>query len=782
MGVRVDDLLTDFIAETRETLEALAGEIVAWEADPEDRARLDSIFRFVHTVKGSCGFLDLPRLQRLSHSAEDVLAEVRSGTRTPDAALVSAVLAIIDRIGELTDALEANEELPEGEDEFLIAALVHNAAAAAAAETSAIAKVNVMPAAPPTRGVSRSIRLPVELLDRLMAGVSDMVLARNELARLLRTGETSSSAEVAFERLSLCVGEMRDAITRTRMSRIEGLFAALPRVVRDLAGELGKTVKLEVDGGDVELDREMIEMIRDPLTHIVRNALDHGIEKPEERKAVGKPEAGRLRIGARQSANQILIEVSDDGRGIDADRVVRKAIGAGLVTAEQAAAMSWSRKLELIFEPGLSTAEKVTGVSGRGVGMDVVRANIERIGGTVDIESTPGQGLRLSLRVPLTLTIIPALTVSAGGTHFAIPRSAIDELVRPKGDQVRIERIGGELVAFIRGVRLPVVDLGRFMGLTDEARPSLLVVLRAGGGERYALGVEAVHDHEELVVKPAAPALMASGVYAGTTLPDNSRPMLLLDVAGIAAAASVGVAQQPVEERPINKRRVKAALPTLLFRDLDGVMRGVRLALVERIEDVPADSAVETGGMRMLPLQGRLTKLYSAADLPQTGRLRVLRLSDGGAMVAYAIDQVLDVVEMRGELAPAQVAGPIAGVVLHDGGPVEMLDPFWLFTGAAPGSANDDSPLCLVADADDPWAREVLAPLLGAAGYRVTLAGEPIEDRVSVVVTTGGAPEGVDAPVVRLRGTPDGADPDSIYRYDRDGLLRALRQHVAGGK
>ena len=440
MGVRVDDLLTDFIAETRETLEALAGEIVAWEADPEDRARLDSIFRFVHTVKGSCGFLDLPRLQRLSHSAEDVLAEVRSGTRTPDAALVSAVLAIIDRIGELTDALEANEELPEGEDEFLIAALVHNAAAAAAAETSAIAKVNVMPAAPPTRGVSRSIRLPVELLDRLMAGVSDMVLARNELARLLRTGETSSSAEVAFERLSLCVGEMRDAITRTRMSRIEGLFAALPRVVRDLAGELGKTVKLEVDGGDVELDREMIEMIRDPLTHIVRNALDHGIEKPEERKAVGKPEAGRLRIGARQSANQILIEVSDDGRGIDADRVVRKAIGAGLVTAEQAAAMSWSRKLELIFEPGLSTAEKVTGVSGRGVGMDVVRANIERIGGTVDIESTPGQGLRLSLRVPLTLTIIPALTVSAGGTHFAIPRSAIDELVRPKGDQVRIER------------------------------------------------------------------------------------------------------------------------------------------------------------------------------------------------------------------------------------------------------------------------------------------------------------------------------------------------------
>jgi len=779
----VDDLLTDFIAETRETLEALAGEIVAWEADPADKTRLDAIFRFVHTVKGSCGFLDLPRLGKLSHAAEDCLAEVRSGTRTPDAALVSAVLAIIDRIGELTDALEANETLPEGEDEFLIAALAHGTAAPAAESPAAVSKISVMPTNAPIRTVSRSIRLPVELLDRMMAGVSDMVLARNELSRLLRAGGGNSTTDVAFERLSLCVGEMRDAITRTRMARIEALFSALPRMVRDLAGELGKTVKLEVDGGDVELDREMIEMIRDPLTHIVRNALDHGIETPEQRRQAGKPEMGRLRIGARQSANQILIEVSDDGRGIDAERVVRKAITAGLVTSEQAAAMTWSRKLELIFEPGLSTADQVTGVSGRGVGMDVVRANIERIGGTVDIESNPGQGLRLSLRVPLTLTIIPALTVSSNGTLFAIPRSAIDELVRPKSDQVRIERLGGELVVFIRGARLPVVDLGRFMNLTDTAEPALLVVLRAGGGERYALGVEAVHDHEELVVKPAAPALMASGVYAGTTLPDNSRPMLLLDVAGIAAAANVRRDQTVVEEAPVEKRKTKAALPTLMFRDLDGAVRGVRLALVERIEDVATEGVIQTGGVQMVPLQGRLTKLHSAAALPTSERLRLLRLSDGDGAVAYAIDQVIDVVELHAELAPTPIPGPIAGVVLHDGSPVELLDPFWLFTNGAANPVNDASPLCLVADAEDPWAREVLAPLLGAAGYRVTFAGEATEDRVSVIVTsTGHTPEGVDAPVVRLRGTPDHNGDESIYRYDRDGLLSALRRHVAGGK
>ncbi len=777
----MDDLLTDFIAETRETLEALAGEIVAWEADPEDRARLDAIFRFVHTVKGSCGFLDLPRLQRLSHAAEDALADVRSGKRDTDAHLVSAVLAIIDRIGELTDALEANETLPEGEEQFLIAALAPDSAPGPS-ESATVTKTAVLAATPAARAVSRSIRLPVDLLDRMMAGVSDMVLARNELSRLLRATASHSATEVAFERLSLCVGEMRDAITRTRMSRIDTLFSALPRMVRDLAGELGKVVRLEVDGGDVELDREMIEMIRDPLTHIVRNALDHGIETAEERRQAGKIEIGRLRIGARQSANQILIEVSDDGRGIDAERVLRKAIGAGLISSEQAAGMTVAHKLDLIFQPGLSTADAVTGISGRGVGMDVVRANIERIGGTVDIESNPGQGLRLTLRVPLTLTIIPALTVSVAGTHFAIPRSAIDELVRPKGDQVRLERIGGELVAYIRGARLPVVDLGRFMGLSDDETPALLVVLRAAGGERYALGVGAVHDHEELVVKPAAPALMASGIYAGATLPDNSRPMLLLDVAGIAAAASVGITRLAVEERTTDRRKAKLALPTLLFRDLDGVTRGVRLILVERIEDVATDTVVETGGARFLPLQGRLTALHAVAPLPASERLRVLRMSDGAVTLAYAIDQVIDVVEISADLMPSPVAGPVAGVLLHDGASIEILDPHWLFARTHSAPANDDSPLCLVADADDPWAREVLAPLLAAAGYRVTFAGEPNEDRISVIVTAGSTPTGVDAPVVRLRGTPDQAGDESIYRYDRDALLRAVSQRVAGGQ
>jgi two-component system chemotaxis sensor kinase CheA len=305
----MDDLISEFIAECREMLEALGGEIVAWEASPDDRARLDSIFRFVHTVKGNCGFFDFPRLEALSHAAEDALAEVRAGRRHPDPVLVSAVLAIIDRIAEMIAALDAGEEWPAGDDSALIHALQERAEVPAAPVAATVAEAQSKAVAP------RTIRLSVELLDRLMSGVSDMVLARNECARRLRETTGDVAVDGAFERLSTIIAEMRDAITRTRMQRIENLFVALPRMVRDLSAELGKQVLVDIEGGDVELDREMIEMIRDPLTHIIRNSVDHGIETPPERLKAGKREIGLLSVSARQSGNQILIDIQDDGRG-----------------------------------------------------------------------------------------------------------------------------------------------------------------------------------------------------------------------------------------------------------------------------------------------------------------------------------------------------------------------------------------------------------------------------------------------------------------------------------
>jgi two-component system chemotaxis sensor kinase CheA len=772
----MDDLLGDFIAETRETLQALAGEIVAWEAAPGDRFRLDAIFRFVHTVKGSCGFLDLPRLERLSHAAEDVLADLRAERRQPDAQVVTAVLAIIDRIAELTDAIETGRPLPDGEDQTLIAALY--------ADSSEDTHIEVAPAAAAQasvpRSVARSIRLPVDLLDRMMAGVSDMVLARNEVARKLRDSGASSPVELAFERLSLCIGEMRDSITRTRMARIEHLFTALPRMVRDISADLGKHVVLEIDGGDVELDREMIEMIRDPLTHIVRNAIDHGIEMPEQRALAGKPLAGRLHVSARQVGNHILIEVIDDGRGIDGDRLVEKALAVGLLTPHAAAALTHDRKLQLIFEPGLSTADAVTAISGRGVGMDVVRANVDRIGGHVDIESRPGQGLHLTMRVPLTLTIIPALTVSCGGQQFAIPRSAIDEIVRTGGEAVRTASLGGAPIVFIRDVRLAVVSLATMIGATHQDGPLNLIVLKLAGGNRYALAVDAVHDHEELVVKPAAPVVMACGIYGGTTLPDNSRPMLLLDVAAIAARAGIGWKQANGDAVEIvSGDIVEPGEPVLLFADLDGVERAVPLALVERIEDCDATAVCQSAGRMRLSHEGRLLPLMSCGAPIEGSRVRVLRMHDGETELAYAIRSVIDILPLEIRLQPASREGLVAGVMLVDDHPVEFLDSFWIFAQASDGQPVEQGrPVCLLAD-DSAWARLVLAPLVESAGYAVAFTGDGTLRPDVTIISDENQKAGIDGKVVRLRRDADDteASPESLWRYDRAALLAELGRY-----
>ncbi len=340
----------------------------------------------------------------------------------------------------------------------------------------------------------RSIRVPLELIDHLMNGVSDMVLARNEVARCLRDEQNGTTLENAFERLSACIADMRDAIGQTRMQRIERIFSPLPRLVRDLSADLGKQVDLRTSGSNVELDREMIEMIRDPLTHIIRNSIDHGIESPAARRTVGKPETGRLNIAARQSGNQILIEISDDGRGIDTEKLGARALAARIRNASEVTGLSERARLELIFAPGLSTADHVSAISGRGVGMDVVRSNIERIGGRSTWKQSPA-GLRVILRVPLTLTIIPCLTVRAGGQEFAMPRSAIREILFDNNSQVRIQQVGGCDLAYIRGECLPYVALETLLGLDVDAEPQTrhrtIVSVNAASDLRYALSVEA---------------------------------------------------------------------------------------------------------------------------------------------------------------------------------------------------------------------------------------------------------------------------------------------------
>ena len=756
----MDDLVSEFTAESREMLAALDGEVVAWEAAPDDRARLDAIFRCVHTIKGNSGFFDLPRLAALSHAAEDALAQVRAGRRHADRPLVSAVLAALDRIGELVEALEQGREAG-GDDLLLIAALAGDGAVPEAAAARIVSP-------------ARSVRLSVDLLDRMMNGVSDLVLARNALARDLR--ERDGAAE-PFGRLTAAVAVLREAITRTRMQRLEAVFAPLPRLVRDLCGESGREARLDLEGGDVELDREMIELVRDPLVHMLRNAIAHGIEPPERREALGKPRAGILRLAARQSGNSILVELSDDGAGVDAAALAERAVSLGLVAPAEIAALAPERRLELLFLPGLSTAGSVSAMSGRGVGLDVVRSNVERIGGAVSVESARGRGTRFTLRVPLTLAIIPGLMVEAAGRHFALPRAAVEEIVRSTGAGVRIHRLGGGAVLELRGRHLPVMPLAQVLGLPAGAEPPFIVLLRAAGGAVFGLGVDRVEDHEELVVKPAAPAVMETGLYGGTTLTEDGNPVLMLDPAGLAARCGIVASAEPAPRLEAPLPAAEPLRPALLFTSLCGARRAVPLDAVLRIEEVESFAVTLAAGRFHVALGDRLVPLHGCLSLPQAQRLHIIRLSDGEREGAYAAAAVLDTVAIPADTTPVGGDGEIAAVALIGEQPVELLDLHRLFA-AGIAAAGASRLLCLL-PRDDPWVDNFLRPLVESAGYATAFGAEGAEiPGLAIVREDESPPAGLPdtARILRLRSreAPDGAADGSIYRYDRDALLRAL--------
>jgi two-component system chemotaxis sensor kinase CheA len=528
-------------------------------------------------------------------------------------------------------------------------------------------------------------------------------------------------------------------------------------------------------------------MIRDPLTHIIRNAVDHGVEKPADRLKAGKREIGLISVSARQSGNQILIDIQDDGRGIDGKKLVEKAIANGVLDKAAAAQLSPREQLALIFEAGLSTATEVTSISGRGVGMDVVRSNVERIGGIVEVDSFPGEGTRMTLRVPLTLTIIPALTVSIGSHHFAIPRSAIEEIVRANGDSVKLDSLGGAGIATIRGRRVPEIALADILGLEstiphDERN---LVVLRPAGGDLYALAVDRIHDHEELVVKPAAPAVMATGLYAGTTLADDGSPILLFDPAGIAQVGGVRLEVQErsarVAEGPAEAKAQDT--PVLLFRGLDGARRALRLAVVDRIEEAPVKAIRKAAGQLRVQLGEAILPLAGVhGDLPKD-KVRVFRLNDGNHEIGYAFSEVIDLSAIERDVIAGDNPGEISGVTLIAGEPAELIDAHWLFAShVGPAARTGGRRLICQLPTGDPWMQNMLRPIVEAAGYRVV--DDDFDGDADLVVASEGDALAAAAAGRKLviRNESDGDDNESIYRYDRAGLLMALKTVGAGSR
>ena len=789
----MDDLIEDFIADTRETLEALTSQLVEWERRPNDRALLDSVFRFVHTVKGSCGFLSLPRLLHLSHAAEDVLSAARDGDLEVSADLVTAVLAVIDRVAILTEVLETGASVYDDDDILTDALRTFLRDKPADMVTGQLDVSGYTLAREDTilPGKARTVRVSLSLLDNLMSGVSDMVLARNEVSRQLRKVGSNADLDVSFARLSSTVADLRDAVGMMRMQHIDKLFSALPRLVRDIAIELGKDIELRIDGSEVEIDREMVEALRDPLTHILRNASDHGIESTAERRAAGKDPVGHIHVSARQSGNQIIIEIADDGRGINVDKLGIRAIAANVTTVGEWQTMSPRARLNTIFTPGLSTADSVTSISGRGVGMDVVRNNLQAIGGTIELENYEGHGLKITLRLPLTLSIIAGLSVRAGSQIFGIARSSVVEMVSTSNPNVKFEELGGRKIVSIRNIRYPFKSLEDILGIAQGAdmpgESRTLIVMRPAVGANFVLEVAAVIDNEELVVKPGAPLVMGSGLFAGTSLPDNGRPMLLLDASGLGAA--MGLSATNRDDRDADSRagaESKNNGPSaLLFIATDGRKQAIRLSAIERMEDIEIAQIQHVGGRTRVSADGGLYDLWEYESAPDDGLVKVLRLSDGDSTCYLAVSDVLDIFSISGDMMPSAQPEQHEGVVYAFGEPVELRNMFGFFETYDRRRRNRGSEaLCFIDCAEDSqWERTILAPLLTASGYKVSF-DEHDQARAAIILQRDVAKareRATDPRTLHLRDSNHSlAEPiASIYRYDGVGLILAIEEKLA---
>lgn len=812
----MDDLLADFIAETREMLEAIGGEIVAWEADPADMARVNSIFRFIHTVKGNCGFFDFPHLARLSHIAEDTLGEVRAGKRQADRALVDAVLAAIDRIGAMIDQVEAGEPVDTDQDEALFKALrslgpereqaTNNPPEAllpsvlpplAASEPEA--EVSHEAVAPTAAPLARSIRLPVPLLDRVMSGVSDLVLARNDLSRTMFKAGANPQLEGPFDRLSAILNELRDAVTKMRMQRIEALYNSMPRLVRDLSHELGKEVQIAFEGGDVELDREVIEMIRDPITHIVRNAIDHGLESPDARQLAQKPRAGRLTFLARQAGNRIILTISDDGAGLDVDRIARKALDTGLISAGALQNMTQQQKVDLIFLPGLSTADAVSAISGRGVGMDVVRANIEKVGGTIKVYTKRGRGTEFELQIPLTLSIISALMVSVGKMRFAVPLSGVEEILQCNTKDIEYTNIGDCLMFTFRGQRVPCLALGKEIGANNEPvgqTHKILLMRGAAGVGPFALAVEKVLNNEDLVIKPISPAIMDAGIYSGSSLLDDGRPILMLDIQALAMRAGIALEDKATEpnaqtaqglahlkeQEEAGEEQERRRL--LIFTGYDGRQRAMSMPLIMRIDELPRSTIKREESGDHVVVNGELRQLCALpCDAVMPEKVKLLRLSDGDNLLYYAVQDLHEVIALTGVVTPVPDDTSIEGLILHEGSALPLVDGFSLFANShmeAPIAAvvPRGKPVCKIPQ-NDPWSARMLRPLVEAAGYRIAAEDERAVDVAIVLDHEISATNEISGASSYLHIFSDPneavASQKGIFRYDRTRLICALR-------
>ncbi len=700
----MDDLTREFLLEAREGLDRMERGLTELESRPADSELLAAIFRSVHTIKGTTGFLGFPRLESLAHAGENLLGLLRDGRLVVDSDIISGLLALLDRLRGILRSIESTGAEGEAglEDRVMIARLeaLQRAAASTAEPVAAAASSPVRrsssgkprrsrssprvsplrpptgaaeagpqrnePTAPPaldpapadaasfprpgaavaTRTAAASsespaadstLRVDIELLNRIMNRIGELVLTRNQILQ-------ATSADAAFaplgRRLDMVTADLREAVMKARMQPVSHVFSRFPRLVRDLARSLGKPVRLELEGQETELDKSLLEAIRDPLTHAIRNAVDHGIESAPLRAAAGKSVEGLVRLRARHENSHVIVEVQDDGAGMNIERIRAKAADRGLVSAARAAHMSEREVLQLVFLPGFSTADAVTSVSGRGVGMDVVRTNVERIGGKVEIDSHPGAGTTLRLRIPLTLAIIPALIVRSRGQNFAIPQSALVELVHVTAAEVatRIEWLENAALYRLRGRLLPLLFLDRVLRQPPREAAACDIAVLNADGRRFGLVVDGLADPEEIVVKPLAAVLREIGFYAGATILGNGEMALILHPGAIAQSAGIGLTEDSPDSAAEAPHRDE-----FLLVEIGSRQAAVPLEPVIRIERIPRSRIERAGSRPVVRFDDELLPLEIGAEDSADAPATVVVCRDGTRQVGLLVSRVLDV-------------------------------------------------------------------------------------------------------------------------------------------
>lgn len=742
----MDDIVKDFLIESAENLDRLDQELVKLESDPSSKELLDSIFRTIHTIKGSCGFLGFARLEKLAHAGENLLSRLRDGKLQLDEEITSALLAMVDAVRHMLAAIQESGQ--DGEDSYEV--VIQNLARlqSAPAETAdqkpdspglpalpirqeeladrsklggLLLQRGLVSAADLARALEQqelgrkrigeilvaqgaahpedilaaqqtlesrnpeaavdTIRVGVNLLDRLMNLVGGLVLARNQLLQFSNS-KHDAGFQAIFQRLNLIASDLQEEVMKTRMQPVGNVWSKFPRTVRDLALSCGKEVRLELEGQDTELDRTIIEALKDPLTHLLRNALDHGIELPEARKQAGKNPTGILKLRAFHQGGQVNIEISDDGAGLNVERIKKKAIERGLVSAQQAALLSDRDIFHMIFLPGFSTAEKVTNVSGRGVGMDVVKTNVERIGGSVDVQSSAGHGTTIHVKIPLTLAIIPALMVTSSGERFAIPQVSLLELVRVEAAHAGtgIEKVRGVPVYRLRDRLLPLVYLNRELELVSPTAANSpetttnIVVVQADGHE-FGLVVDEITDTQEIVVKPMGKQLKGITAFSGATVLGDGRVALILDILGLAQRAHV-IAERPASgpiefEKKLASAKAQAPASSqrlLVVQCGEQGQMAIPLSLVARLEEFPFAAIELSGEQQVVQYRGEIMPLlrlsriipgltHETPPVP-SDRFLVVVYSEGGHRAGLIVDRIIDIVEEKPVLqTPTQRTG-----------------------------------------------------------------------------------------------------------------------------